>query len=293
MSIAGAAIQGGTQLLGGLFNNMSVARQNRKSRIFAKSMYDRQYKDSLAFWNMQNEYNTPEAQMQRFKNAGLNPNLIYGQGNSGNAGSLSPPSVNQPSFNPADWSSVSRLGSSVLAGYYALERGQAEVDKLRSANTVDLENAALIQAKRIGQGVQNARGIIDYNLEKELYQTNLDARKENLRQMKAETQFKLDENERRAAMNAANLRESLVKVLNMRLEGKRLGAAISNLWKDAELKQLDIELRRQGINPNHPMYAQILGRLLNKYANPQTGNNLWQGFKDGNRKFWDSINPFK
>lgn len=40
-------------------------------------------------WNQklikeQNEYNSPKSQMARYQAAGLNPNLIYGQGNSGN-----------------------------------------------------------------------------------------------------------------------------------------------------------------------------------------------------------------
>lgn len=35
----------------------------------------------------QNEYNSPVSQMQRYQAAGLNPNLIYGQGNPGNQGS--------------------------------------------------------------------------------------------------------------------------------------------------------------------------------------------------------------
>jgi len=37
--------------------------------------------------NKQNEYNSPEAQMQRFRQAGLNPALIYSQGNAGNMAS--------------------------------------------------------------------------------------------------------------------------------------------------------------------------------------------------------------
>lgn len=36
-------------------------------------------------WNENNAYNTPAAQMSRFKEAGLNPHLIYGKGTSGNA----------------------------------------------------------------------------------------------------------------------------------------------------------------------------------------------------------------
>lgn len=42
---------------------------------------------NLQLWNLMNEYNSPKAQMQRFKEAGLNPMLAYTQGTPGNAGS--------------------------------------------------------------------------------------------------------------------------------------------------------------------------------------------------------------
>lgn len=38
----------------------------------------------------QNAYNTPSAQMQRFRDAGLNPNLVYTQGSSGNMSPITP-----------------------------------------------------------------------------------------------------------------------------------------------------------------------------------------------------------
>lgn len=43
-------------------------------------------------WEKQNEYNSPSAQMQRYRQAGLNPNLIYGSGQSsaGQAGAIAP-----------------------------------------------------------------------------------------------------------------------------------------------------------------------------------------------------------
>ena len=40
---------------------------------------------NLDMWNRQNAYNTPAEQMRRLQEAGLNPNLMYGQGNVGNA----------------------------------------------------------------------------------------------------------------------------------------------------------------------------------------------------------------
>lgn len=44
-----------------------------------------------AIWT--NAYNTPEAQMARYMKAGLNPNLIYSQGSSGNMTPLTPGNV--------------------------------------------------------------------------------------------------------------------------------------------------------------------------------------------------------
>lgn len=58
-----------------LLNNYEAKKQTKKA-----------YERDLAFWNMQNEYNSPVNQMARLREAGLNPNLIYGQVNSGNSG---------------------------------------------------------------------------------------------------------------------------------------------------------------------------------------------------------------
>ena len=41
-------------------------------------MYEKQRADSMADWQRQADYNSPQAQMIRYKQAGLNPNLIYG-----------------------------------------------------------------------------------------------------------------------------------------------------------------------------------------------------------------------
>ena len=43
-----------------------------------------QAQQNQRYLDQQLEYNSPKAQMARFKEAGLNPNLIYGQGTSGN-----------------------------------------------------------------------------------------------------------------------------------------------------------------------------------------------------------------
>lgn len=49
---------------------------------------------NLQMWNLMNEYNSPAAQMKRFQDAGLNPNLIYTQQNTASA----PASASAPTF---------------------------------------------------------------------------------------------------------------------------------------------------------------------------------------------------
>lgn len=61
-----AALAAGTSIL------------NTGAQIFTNSQ---NRKNALADWERQNAYNSPAQQMQRFKEAGLNPNLIYKQTN--------------------------------------------------------------------------------------------------------------------------------------------------------------------------------------------------------------------
>lgn len=94
--IGGAIITGAANLLGGTMSsaaNASAAREyNRGQMELAK--YQNEW--NLAQWERENAYNSPSQQMQRFREAGLNPNLIYGQQNL----SASSPSAAHPDLKP-------------------------------------------------------------------------------------------------------------------------------------------------------------------------------------------------
>lgn len=61
-----------------------------------KQMQETQNQYNLDMWNLQNEYNSPQSQMQRYIEAGLNPNLIYSQGTNGN--NASAPQKSAPDY---------------------------------------------------------------------------------------------------------------------------------------------------------------------------------------------------
>ena len=83
-----AIAQAGANLMETGINALATGSANRATRKWNEKMYGIQRADSLADWNMQNEYNSPKNVMARYKEAGLNPNLIYGNGTNASAGTV-------------------------------------------------------------------------------------------------------------------------------------------------------------------------------------------------------------
>lgn len=110
----GSIISAGAGLLTGGLNS-----------IFQKKQQDKSWAKQVEFWNMQNEYNSPANQMARFKDAGLNPNLIYGQGTPGNAS-------NTPNFAVSAHTSPVGAALEALSSVANLELIKSQVDKNRA-----------------------------------------------------------------------------------------------------------------------------------------------------------------
>lgn len=69
----GSALSGLAGITASVYGGLVDSYFNRKA---AKQQYDYQ----MAMWNANNAYNTPAEQMKRLREAGLNPNLVYGGG---------------------------------------------------------------------------------------------------------------------------------------------------------------------------------------------------------------------
>lgn len=233
--------------------------QNYQSRKFSREMYDKQYADNVRFWQMQNDYNSPQNQMKRFQEAGLNPNLIYGQGNSGPAGAIQTPDVQTPQFKSIE---VQGAPAPRITEMYDLEMKQAQIDNLKAQNTVILEDALLRKAQTRSTLKEAERKVFDLEYAKENRDTSLQAQKERLRQMKTQTDIALDENIRRAALTAKSLQEAAERLKQYPLTRAETRARIDNLIKDGTIKRVQIDMWEDGINPNDPMWARILALKL-------------------------------
>lgn len=89
MAMLGSGIAGSISARSDSKRQADVSRKNTRDTIRAqKEMAELAYQRQLEMWHLQNAYNSPQSQMQRYVDAGLNPHLIYGQGTPGNASSF-------------------------------------------------------------------------------------------------------------------------------------------------------------------------------------------------------------
>lgn len=125
--------------LGSIVSGIVGARAQRKQ---GKELAQFQADANEGYLNKQLEYNTPANQMQRFQDAGLNPHLIYGQGNPGNQSAP----LQYPEVKGADMQSMlsqflPMLNQSMLA------QSQVEVNDARIRKTgFDIQLNKLQQA---------------------------------------------------------------------------------------------------------------------------------------------------
>lgn len=199
-------------------------------------------------WTLQNEYNSPAAQVQRLKDAGLNPALVYGHGNA------TVPSAQAPRVDLQPVKVENRLPE-YISQSQNMQAQKLQMDNLKAQNEVILQEAALKAANLANLTARTARTQFDLGLSQELRNNSLEMANMNLEKLKANTSFTLDENLRKAAQSSAGIAETYTRVAKMRKE-------MINLGLEGRLKQLDINLKQAGIQPGDPLYARILGQVL-------------------------------
>lgn len=80
--LAGAVVGTGSNIVSTAMTNSANERMQQQQNAW-----------NLEQWHRNNEYNSPAAQLQRMKAAGLNPDLMYGQNASGAAGNSASPAT--------------------------------------------------------------------------------------------------------------------------------------------------------------------------------------------------------
>lgn len=248
-----AAIAGGASLLGGWFNSNGQNSADEKSRQYALDMYERQKNDNMAMWRMQNDYNDPAAQMERLRKAGLNPNLVYGNGSAVNVSS--PIKGGDPQSwqkkNP-EWGNMMQNG---IGSYQNFAQQEAQTNNLKAQNTLIANQALNVAAStdKIRQGMGFDSDL--FPLQKESLMGDISYTKSRWRNEEQKWQYGKQGYENSAL--ESSLRQQLMKSQNIEVQTR-----IKNLLARTETEELNNNLRRMGINPGDPQWQRIIGQLV-------------------------------
>lgn len=140
--------------------NKDIAQMNNE---FNERMMDKQFQNDVRLMEMQNDYNDPLQQVQRLRQAGLNPAFALGQVASGSATSARPIGTGMPSAQQVNMQAPQFSGLTD-AMRYLLERKQvdANVAKTNSetrANNLNFQFLVARNLAELNEITQRGRGL--------------------------------------------------------------------------------------------------------------------------------------
>lgn len=259
-------------------NTISTNDMNRRTQRFAREMYDKQRAHALQDWNTQNAYNSPAAQMQRLKDAGLNPNLVYGNGADATASQM-PRQADTPSWNP-DTPRINYSAQNALSNYYDTQFRQAQTNNLAVQKTLMEQQAINTAAQTAATLAGTAKTKVETSTLSELQSTTIAAARANLQKILSDTKYTQDENRRKEELQPTTVKQAVNNEIQQRLtqsktvaETRSIMQGIENMRKEGALKQIEIDIRKTGGNPNDPYWQKKIIQLVEEFIKPSSNNN--------------------
>lgn len=245
-------------------NKKAQEQTNQTNLDIANLGFEKERSTALEMWNLQNAYNHPSSQIERYKEAGLNPYML--------ANTMATPASapNVPNYDTPrmDAPHVIDYGQAVnrgLTDYYSVVQADAQTSATRANTEVMRQEAAYKAGLTAESAARTARSQFDLDQAKELRQTSVDAAKANLRAINQKMELDIRADERAAATTSKSMEEAGERILSMREarantieERQNIRAQRDQIRADSRLKQLDAELRSKGVYPGDPLWMRLL-----------------------------------
>lgn len=255
-------VTGGLSAIG---NAITGGASARKQYQYQSKLMDKQNNFALSMYNMDNRYNSPVMQRARLEEAGLNPNLMYGNGGIQNTSSGAPGSASGQAPH-VDYGKPSDAISNVMQ--YALVNAQA--DKLNQESQLLAEraeseatsrelmkaNARLAASRSLGQDIDNRFAEDRRWLENEALEYSNSLKKMDLQSY----QYRLGLEARRVANDNMRVKN---QVLQLGLNEKKLAADLSKIR--AEVSEIMSRIPVNNAQRRKIIADAFETELLNKY----------------------------
>lgn len=241
----GAAITAGAGLLGSAFGIGSGRRQYRRNKKLMK------YEHSLnkKMFDYQNAYNTPSMQMQRLKDAGLNPALMYGQGTTGNASDY--PKARAIPSDVHTFDPTQAIAGVASAMNQVLQQKQIDNLDSQQKETDSRTFLNLIDGAVKGGTMKEAKGLVKYQLE------NL--KSDNKNKLQSLQNLRLTEN-----LLNKDLTKKQIEIEDAKIK-KAMNSRDLQWMKENNLSRLDtstVKLVWRMANGSHKLFSMLLKEIV-------------------------------
>lgn len=270
----------------------SQARQNKKDREFQEHMYQEQREDALEDWEMNNAYNHPQQQMQRLREAGLNPHLVYGKGAANTATMVRGSQASAPN-QPAP------PVINAFSEYQNIARTQAETDNLHTLNQIRHQENALKAAQVENTLIKNDSDTLSLEIARATKDQAIE--QANLANKLTESQIQviLDQNDRQELANSSNVALTWEKLLTQKQQTAKSTEEVKRLQEtheayvktqnaEAKINQATAVLRNMGIQAGDEVWQRVIIQAL--FGNTFNAEDIkdiarkWKKFPDDLKK---------
>lgn len=252
MALAGAGISGGASIF-----DSYMQRKTSKENVAAQNAHNMELarynaSQNLALWEKANQYNAPAMQMERFKAAGLNPNLIYGQMSNVSPATPAPVQASSQSIEPMKIAPAVAGAMDNLSTFQNYQLRETQIKNMDSVTNLNKQKLAHDIIKQSGTLTSNEKKALEKQMYEELMPTRIHREPYIAGQM------------------GANVRktELEIQILKKRLEAADDTNAI--IAKKAEVARLEAEMKRyrkekllkSGLEMNDPYYVKLMYELM-------------------------------
>lgn len=259
-----AGLAAGQGLIGALGSIATTAMQNKANKELAEYSFDMQRQ----MIQEQNEYNSPAAQMQRYKEAGLSPNLMFGGIDSGSQNGIA--KYDAPTMQRPDIPQVDLLSSMQLM--LAARKNEAEIRNIDAQTERYQEETQALIMKNAWEGFLSGKPRDGWTFagSKKVQQYDLGLESQSIVNTMHQVQTEL------SRLNVKERNFFIDKLLPLTLQLKNL--EIQGVSYDNMMKAVDASLwrdRRTAEMSSNPY--RIAGLLVDRLFNPSTAEPIKRG----------------
>lgn len=153
------------------------AAENAKIRSHNLNLAKLQNTWNLQQWQRENAYNDPSAQIARMRAAGLNPDMMYGGGVSGNLSASSPSMSSGAAATPMDWSSLGNKKTIAQAAAETLSLEQMRANIRKTNAEAGINESDLKYRDKLNEIGINTANLTNEKIGAEIERISIDARR--------------------------------------------------------------------------------------------------------------------